>query len=184
MARRLSSCRRWPGYTLVEVLVTVSILAIIVAIAFPALQAARAAGRRLQCANNLKQIGLALQNYLSSQNCFPAVDLNIGRASRLYHSPVARMLPQIDQGPLFNAINFDLSPVDGASLIQNQTAMTVSLSIHLCPADIQPPVSGYGRVNYRFNLGPTHRWAPAERLPWIVLWTVFGPSGLWPVSLP
>lgn len=160
MARRGCGHRYNSGFTLLEALVAVSILAIVVAIVLPAVQAAREAGRRIQCTNNLKQIGLSLQNYLTSQNCFPAVDLKMGRTATLYHSPIARLLAALDQAPLFNAINFDLSPVDGLSLQQNLTAMQVSLGQCVCPSDSEPPVPGYGRANYRFSLGPTHRWAP------------------------
>jgi prepilin-type N-terminal cleavage/methylation domain-containing protein/prepilin-type processing-associated H-X9-DG protein len=165
MVRLLGREHSRGGYTLVEVVVAASILAILVALVLPAVQAARAAGRRLECANNLKQIGLGLQAYLSSQNCFPAVNLKFRRGAQLYHSPAARMLWGIEQTPLFNAINFDLSPVEGLSLQQNLTAMTVTLGLCLCPADSQPSVQGYGRVNYRFNLGPTHRWAPDALFP-------------------
>jgi hypothetical protein len=65
----------------------------------------------------------------------------------------------------WGAVVFDLCPVDGAALQQNQTAMKVGLGVCLCPSDRQPPVPGYGRVNYRFSLGPTHRWAPGAPFP-------------------
>jgi hypothetical protein len=75
------------------------------------------------------------------------------------------MLSQFDQTVLFNAANFTLPPLDGAALGQNLTVMKVGLSFLLCPSDDQPHVPGFGRANYRFNLGPTHRWAPAELFP-------------------
>jgi prepilin-type N-terminal cleavage/methylation domain-containing protein/prepilin-type processing-associated H-X9-DG protein len=165
VARQPSPRSVQSGFTLLEVLVAVSILAIVVAIVLPAVQVAREAGRRIQCINNLKQIGLSLQNYLSAQNCFPGVDLWLKRGSNLYHSPITRALAGIDQTALFNAVNFDLSPVEAAALQQNLTAMQIGLGVCLCPSDSTPPVTGYGRVNYRFNLGPTYRWAPDQLFP-------------------
>ena len=60
------------GFTLVELLVVIAIIGILIALLLPAIQAAREAARRSQCKNNLKQMGLAAQNHLSTQKCFPS----------------------------------------------------------------------------------------------------------------
>ena len=157
------------AYTLVEVLVVISAISLLAGLLIPAVQSARESARRLQCANGLRQLGLALHNYLASQNVFPGVDLPDAPAgprpsvSTHYFSPLARMLSQLDQGPLHNATNFSLPAVQGVVL--NQTVMKTSLGFLLCPSDTQPGVAGYGRDNYRFNLGPTGVWAPGSSPP-------------------
>ena len=60
------------GFTLIELLVVIAIIAVLIALLLPAVQAAREAARRAQCVNNLKQVGLALHNYLSAQEACPA----------------------------------------------------------------------------------------------------------------
>lgn len=145
------------GFTLIELLVAVSVIGLLIALLLPAVQSAREAARRAECVNNLKQIGLAIHAYEGVHGCFPPVWLPASKGmSGLMdgrHSPLARMLDHLEQRSLYNAINFQTSSIMGDGLTANHTAMTTTISGFLCPSDSQPPVPGYGRVNYRFCTG-------------------------------
>ena len=82
-------CRRRRGFTLIELLVVIAIIAILIALLLPAVQQAREAARRTQCKNNMKQVGLALHNYLSAISTFPPVSvLPAGRTFEPYSGHV------------------------------------------------------------------------------------------------
>ena len=94
--------KRTRGFTLVELLVVIAIIGILVGLLLPAVQAAREAARRMQCSNNLKQIGLALHNYHDANNKFP-------QGFTRFHSWgwAVRILPYIEQSSLFNKLASD-----------------------------------------------------------------------------
>ena len=112
--------KRKVGFTLVELLVVIAIIGILVALLLPAVQAAREAARRMQCSNNLKQLGLALHNYHDVFKIFPPALLNSGHVTAAYqaanfpegprnHSGMLFLLPFMEQTPLHSQINFNVA---------------------------------------------------------------------------
>ncbi len=96
----VGSPKRRRGFTLVELLVVIAIIGVLVALLLPAVQAAREAGRRAQCLNNLKQFGLALQNYHSAKNTFPPSAVMKQDMFQVYASGNAILLPYFEQAAL------------------------------------------------------------------------------------
>jgi len=122
--------KTYPGFTLIEVLVTVSIIGLLIALLLPAVQAAREAARRSQCSNHLRQFGIALNAYAKDYHVFPK-----GNNGVLY-SFHAMLLPYLDQTTLYSAINFS---VDGTLIVgrgdPNGTAAFTRVETFLCPSD-------------------------------------------------
>jgi len=119
---RLKSIRA--GLTLVELLVVIAIIGILVSLLLPAVQAAREAARRMQCSNNLRQMGIALHNYHNQYRVFPPALVNSGRDLRpspwhghkggvLNHTGFTLLLPHLEQSALYDQWNFSL-PSSGA----------------------------------------------------------------------
>ena len=125
------------GFTLIELLVVIAILGVLIALLLPAVQAAREAGRRAQCLNNLKQIGIAMNAYHDAIGAFPMGYLaearyrNGGTDTAPGWSWVSMILPQFEQGPLFAATNALLSVAAPA----NSTAIATVLPGLICPSD-------------------------------------------------
>jgi prepilin-type N-terminal cleavage/methylation domain-containing protein/prepilin-type processing-associated H-X9-DG protein len=124
--------RKTSGFTLVELLVVITIIGILIALLLPAVQSAREAARRSQCGNNLKQIGLACLNYHNSRNVFP-----YGRGSNgLTWGWSAFILPFMEQGSLEGSINYQHAyyKLDSDSHTQNNVLMRMLLPAYQCPS--------------------------------------------------
>jgi len=166
------------GFTLIELLVVIAIIAVLIALLLPAVQAAREAARRSQCVNNLKQIGLALHNYFSSNETTPpAGSSNTGNVQN--QGPLVRMLPGLEQQAAYNAYNFMMGDYGGGmnggfGPVANVTVMSMKVNSFQCPSDPNPGNSGnvgsgttpavpagytMGTNSYAINNGP-QRYLP------------------------
>jgi prepilin-type N-terminal cleavage/methylation domain-containing protein/prepilin-type processing-associated H-X9-DG protein len=143
------------GFTLIELLVVIAVIGVLVALLLPAVQAAREAARRSQCVNNLKQIGLAINNYETAQGVFPlgAVEYNPadgatfcggttmdGPGATRDFGLLALILPALEQTGVYNAINFNLrshgyfqSSINAGAA--NSTGLSAAVAVYLCPSD-------------------------------------------------
>ena len=142
-ARPLAS-HRTEGFTLIELLVVIAIIAVLIALLLPAVQAAREAARRIQCTNNLKQMGLAVMNYESGNGALPPSAVLQGGTPPLgTFGMKARILAYIENGTMFNCMNFSFQPTAG----QNETVFTAQISTYLCPSDGNIPSTTYTMAN-------------------------------------
>ena len=169
------------GFTLVELLVVIAIIGILIGLLLPAVQAAREAARRMQCTNNLKQLGLAVQNYHDANNALPAARSMLGMSTNAHNTNQAsgstarggfaaqvHLLPYVEQ----NAIYTELiaytqpnrsperltSPWHADSYKNKFPALCTVITAFLCPSDgnaTQPSTDGHetGRCNYMSSRG-------------------------------
>ncbi len=185
-ATRVSIYRRtaWSrGFTLVELLVVIAIIGVLVGLLLPAVQAAREAARRMQCTNNLKQIGLALHMHHDTHNKFPAgyiQQVSGGPAPPFvgYHDStwVYFLFPFLEQQALYDLVdssaNFGSAP--SAAL---QQVFSTTLPAMLCPSDVEVDLLSTSRNRARGNyvanngIGPMVSW-------WLSSAATRGPDGV------
>ncbi len=128
-----------PAFTLVELLVVIAIIGVLVALLLPAVQFAREAARRMQCSNNLKQIGVALHLYHDAMKTFPPGRWGVGR-----HSINSLMLPFMEQENVYRKIDFSVAS-DHAN---NLAAQAMVVPIFICPSDKTAIPFGWAGNNY------------------------------------
>lgn len=167
-----SSCRRGcckrRAFTLIEVLTVISIISLLLAFLLPAIQGARESARRLQCANNLKQIGIGLNAYHNSFGSLPPGRIQTYdprfsgpmppcTSEIVDKSFLVMILPMLDQAPLYSSINQSLT-IFG---YENRTIQPVVISTYSCPSDAASETPAYADTSWLVNLGLA---APSDTL--------------------
>jgi prepilin-type N-terminal cleavage/methylation domain-containing protein len=174
------------GFTLVELLVVIAIIGVLVALLLPAVQQAREAARRMQCANNLKQYGLAVQTYHDVWKKIPNSNFSntpawwaTGRWEYQIPSWQANILPQMEQQPLYDKINHAYVMADGSPRFGNvgweslvttpqgvKPVRCVNVPYTRCPSDQSPDSPDWAVASYTGSLGsqatPSNGGSPCE----------------------
>ncbi len=167
------SDRRRSGFTLVELLVVIAIIGVLVALLLPAVQQAREAARRTQCKSNLKNIGLAMHNYVESYRVFPPGEIHGIRSAATAHCDWeaaigcwgTAILPQLDQTSAYNLLDFSIDPQYASA--GNVTVMHMKFPVFQCPSNtfdgLSQPWSNVSqevtRVMHYFAISGSQEWS-------------------------
>jgi prepilin-type N-terminal cleavage/methylation domain-containing protein/prepilin-type processing-associated H-X9-DG protein len=145
----IMSARR-SAFTLIELLVVIAIIAILIGLLLPAVQKVREAAARAKCMNNLKQIGLALHSFHDVNGKLPSGGLPPTVVSGAQFSALSQVLPYLEQGNVYNLIDFTRPPTDPA----NAAARNTIIPLFRCPSDKENPIPASGAAtNYMANTG-------------------------------
>lgn len=176
--RRIIKCYR-AAFTLIELLVVIAIIGLLMAILLPAINAVRQSAATVQCANHLRQMGLALRNYHNDHECFPTIAMGSGKSvdGRCLTGFVGWhvfLLPYLEQSSLYDQTNFDVNFADlcGANAMAdgrigaqhpNATVAGTIVSFFLCPAESMGRTNAVGDshpapTSYTGNIG----WPPSS----------------------
>ena len=178
--------RPHPGFTLVELLVVIAIIGVLVGLLLPAVQAAREAARRMQCSNNLKQLGLALHNYHDTYQKFPpnpvggVTEAPGGRYNQswLAWSGLAMLLPYVEQNNIYERADFGWRwDSDQNGNVNNTVVARTRIPGYTCPSDPGSDATytaNMAPVSYCFSAGPASSWSVASNRVGFVTFGVAG----------
>lgn len=146
---------RQRGFTLIELLVVIAIIAVLIGLLLPAVQKSREAVARLKCQNNLRQIGLALHNYETSNGSYPqggmGVDPATGNTLNFgLHSPFTRILPYLESSDVYAGFDTRFAYNDNVNAPSNVAAAKNVIPNFLCPSNPLRPASGRDSFGYGY----------------------------------